>query len=232
MELGLAESRNKAQALILAGAVLVDGAVQSKTDFQVSADQTVSLKEKQKFVSRGGLKLEGAIKHFGVNAHGKRVLDVGASTGGFTDCLLQSGASHVTALDVGHGQIADTLRHDARVTVLEKINARNLKPSDFSQPFDMAVIDVSFISLEKIVPAVLPLLRQGAELLALIKPQFEAGRKDAKKGVVRDSEVHAAVIAKIEKFLEGLGLKVQGTIPSVITGPKGNLEFFILTQRP
>ncbi len=216
----------------MAGAVLVDGVVQSKTDFQVSADQAVTLKEKQKFVSRGGLKLEGALKHFGVNAHGKRVLDVGASTGGFTDCLLQGGAVHVTALDVGHGQIADVLRKDARVTVLEKINARNLKPSDFPQPFDMAVIDVSFISLEKIIPAVLPLLRQGGELLALIKPQFEAGRKEAKKGVVRDSEVHAAVIAKIEKFLEGLGLKVQGTIPSVITGPKGNLEFFILTQRP
>ncbi len=227
VELGLAASRHKAQALILAGHVLVAGNVQSKPDFSVAPDQILSLKEKEKFVSRGGIKMQGALEAFGVKPAGKFALDIGASTGGFTDCLLQHGAVHVTAVDVGYGQIAEKLRKDTRVTLVERVNARYLKAQDFTRPFDLATVDVSFISLEIILPTICPLLKPGGEILALIKPQFEAGRAQVKKGVVRDAAVHEAVVEKIRHALEKLGCSVLGVSPSPIQGPKGNVEFFI-----
>ncbi len=227
VELGLAASRHKAQALILAGHVLVSGNVQSKPDFSVTPDQILTLKEKEKFVSRGGIKMQGALDTLGVKPAGKFVLDVGASTGGFTDCLLQNGAVHVTAVDVGYGQIAESLRKDMRVSLMDRVNARYLKPQDFSRQFDLATVDVSFISLEIILPAIVPLLKPGGEILALIKPQFEAGRAQVKKGVVRDTAVHEAVVEKISHVLEALGCSVLGVSPSPIQGPKGNIEFFI-----
>ncbi len=227
VELGLAPSRNKAQALIVAGDVCVDGAVCSKPSVLTGPDQKIELKQKEKFVSRGGLKLEGALADLSVDPSGKCVIDVGASTGGFTDCLLQKGAVHVTAVDVGYGQIAVSLRSDPRVTLKERTNARYLKPGDFDAPFDLALIDVSFISLDKILPVVMTLLRPGGEILALIKPQFEAGRAKVKKGVVKDATVHETVIQRIRSILENLGCEVLGVKPSRLQGPKGNVEFFV-----
>ena len=231
MELGLAPSRHKAQALIHAGSVLVNGQVQDKPDFGVVPSDGISLKAREPYVSRGGIKLAGALEDLHVDVAGKEVLDVGASTGGFTDCLLQHGASRVTAVDVGYGQIAQLLRDDPRVTLLERINARYLKPADFPQKFDMATIDVSFISLDKILPAVTPLLKPGGEVLALIKPQFEAGRAQVKKGVVRDARVHERVVDDVKKTLGSLGCEVLGVATSVLQGPKGNIEFFIHSKK-
>jgi 23S rRNA (cytidine1920-2'-O)/16S rRNA (cytidine1409-2'-O)-methyltransferase len=230
---GLAESREKAQAVIAAGQVLVDGQRQDKAGTSVRADAEIHITgEALPYVSRGGLKLEAALREFRISVEGRTALDIGASTGGFTDCLLQHGCAKVYAVDVGYGQMAWKLRQDPRVVVIERTNVRELSPSLVPGPVDIAVIDVSFISLEKVVPPVLKFLNREAELVALIKPQFEAGKGQVGKGgIVRDEATRAAVVEKIVEFVKGLGLEVKGVIPSPITGQDGNVEFLIHAVR-
>jgi 23S rRNA (cytidine1920-2'-O)/16S rRNA (cytidine1409-2'-O)-methyltransferase len=228
VELGLAETRQKAQALIMAGAVTVDGEVRDKPGARVSLDTVIALKQGLKYVSRGGLKLEAALDAFTVKPEGKTCLDVGASTGGFTDCLLQRGAARVYAVDVGKGQLHLKIRRDPRVVVMEQTNARYLKPGDVPERIQLAVIDVSFISLELIIPAVVPILDKDADLIPLVKPQFEAGRREVGKGgVVRDPAVIMACVDKIAAFAQSLGLLDKGRLPSPIKGPKGNQEYLL-----
>src|SRR5688500_1727753 len=194
-ERGLAGSRERARALILAAQVTVDGKVVSKAGAQVEPEADVALVgEDHPYVGRGGLKLAHALDTFGIQVSGREALDIGASTGGFTDVLLQRGAARIVALDVGHGQLDWTIRNDPRVVVIEHFNARRLEPSHLPAPVDLVVIDVSFISLRQIFPVVPPLLRDGAEVVALVKPQFEAGRAEVRKGIVRDAAVRARVM--------------------------------------
>ncbi len=230
---GLAESRTKAQALIMAGVVLVDDQRVNKPSDTVGPEAEIRIKggddPASRYVGRGGLKLETALRQFEVNVKGFNCLDVGASTGGFTDCLLQHGAEKVTAIDVGHNQIDWRLRTDARVEVREGINARYLEPSDFPEKFDLAVMDVSFISAAKILPAIVPLLKDPGCLITLIKPQFEVGRGEVGKGgIVRDGQKHARVIAEVNHAAEELGLHVANVIESPIHGADGNIEFLAL----
>lgn len=237
VEQGLAETRSQARALIMSGLVLKDSERVEKAGQMLPVDAELSLKDKDKiFVSRGGLKLQGALDDLGLDVAGLRILDIGASTGGFTDCALKSGASHVTAVDVGYGQLHWRLRQDRRVRVMERVNARYLKPEDFGEPFepfDLALLDVSFISLELILPRVAALIKPSGRILALVKPQFEAGRdKVGAGGVVRDGEVQAAVVLRISAAGERIGLKTLGQAPSRLLGPKGNQEFFLLLQLP
>src|SRR5438046_2184320 len=211
VERGLAESRTKAQALVMAGVVLVNDQRINKPSDTVSATAEIRIKggndPTSRYVSRGGLKLEAALREFEINVVGFNCLDVGASTGGFTDCLLQHGAKKVTAIDVGHNQIDWRLRTDTRVEVREGINARYLKPDDFSEKFDLSVMDVSFISATKIMPAIAPLLKDTGCLITLIKPQFEVGRGEVGKGgIVRDKQKHARVIEEVSRAAEELGL--------------------------
>ena len=229
VERGLVESRERGQALILAGQVLVNDQKVDKAGTLVPEDAEIRITgERMPYVSRGGLKLEGALKHFNVSAEGKTALDVGASTGGFTDCLLQHGAKKVYAVDVGYGQIAWKLRQDPRVVMIERTNIRDMDPKLVPEPIDIAVIDVSFISLEKVVPSVLRFLVPAGELIALIKPQFEVGKEHVGKGgIVRDEVARNAAVGKIEAFVKGLGLEVKGVVPSPITGQDGNVEFLI-----
>jgi 23S rRNA (cytidine1920-2'-O)/16S rRNA (cytidine1409-2'-O)-methyltransferase len=228
VELGLAETRARAQALVMAGAVMVDGAVKDKPGVAVGPAAVITLKERLKYVGRGGLKLEAALDAFAVDPAAKTCLDVGSSTGGFSDCLTQRGAARVYAVDVGKGQLDLRLRNDPRVTVMEGMNARYLKSSDLPELIELAVIDVSFISLELILPAVIPLLADSADVIPLVKPQFEAGReKVGKGGVVRDPAVITACVEKISAFARGLGLTEHGRLPSPIKGPKGNQEYLI-----
>lgn len=233
VELGLAPSRARAQALIMAAKVLVDGQPVTKAAHPVPPQADIELKEKDHpFVSRGGLKLVHGLDHFGLDPSGLRCLDVGASTGGFTDCLLQNGAGHVVAVDVGYGQLDWRLREDDRVTVLERTNGRHLAPEMIGGPVKAAVTDVSFISLTLILPPMLRALEPDGWLIALIKPQFEAGREQVGKGgVVRDPAVHQAVQEKILNFLEEAGVRVLGLTPSPIKGPKGNREFLIAAAK-
>jgi 23S rRNA (cytidine1920-2'-O)/16S rRNA (cytidine1409-2'-O)-methyltransferase len=225
---GLVESREKAKALILAGSVSVNGIVVDKAGAQVRPDDVLTLASKMPYVSRGGLKLEQAMKKFSLDVKEKVAMDVGASTGGFTDCLLQNGAIKVYAVDVGYGQIDLKLRNDNRVSVIEKTNIRYLEKSAVQDNIDIATIDVSFISLLKVIPKVLEFLKPDGEIMALIKPQFEAGRKDVGKGgVVKDESVHLNVIEMIKTGSEAMGLEVLGTTTSPIKGPKGNVEFLI-----
>ena len=229
-ERGLAESRAQARLLILAGKVRVDGQVQAKAGLAMDEESTLEVEVPPRFVGRGGEKLEAALEAFSIDPRGKSCLDVGASTGGFTDCLLQQGAAHVVALDVGKGQLHWSLRQNPRVTVMEGVNARHLTRSDFSGSFDLAVIDVSFISLTKIMPSIVCLMKPGGCMVTLVKPQFEAGRRQVQRGgVVRDPDVHREVIERIESFGTGpLGLKQIGTLPSPIRGGRsGNTEFLI-----
>ena len=233
---GLAESRTKAQALVMAGVVLVDEQRVNKPSDPVGPHAEIRIKggddPTTRYVGRGGLKLEAALRDFQIDVAGFNCLDVGASTGGFTDCLLQHGAEKVTAIDVGHNQIDWRLRTDARVDVREGINARYLKPDDFSEKFDLAVMDVSFISATKILPAIVPLLKENARLITLIKPQFEVGRGEVGKGgVVRDSQKHARVIDEVNRAAEELGLRVTNVIKSPIHGADGNLEFLALYEK-
>ena len=230
---GLARSRENAKALIMSGLVQVDGTPVDKAGRLVPTSSSVLLKEPHPpYVSRGGQKLEAAIRHFAVDVKDQVLLDVGASTGGFTDCLLQHGARRVIAVDVGYGQFDWKLRQDPRVEILEKTNIRYLKPQDLDTPIHGAVIDVSFISLKLVVPAVSELLKRQSYIIALIKPQFEVGRGQVGKGgVVRDSELHKEVIENLSVFFETLGWTVQGHIPSPISGPKGNREFLIYLTR-
>jgi 23S rRNA (cytidine1920-2'-O)/16S rRNA (cytidine1409-2'-O)-methyltransferase len=213
--------------MIMAGEVEVNGVRAEKPGHSVDASADISIKKNSlPYVSRGGLKLEAALDNFNIDVHGLCLIDVGASTGGFTDCLLKRGADRVVAVDVGHGQLHWGLRKDPRVTVLEKTNARFITPDDIKTTLGGAVIDVSFISLKLIIPPLLKLLPKGSFIVALIKPQFEAGRNQVgKKGVVRDPSVHSEVIADLCGFFKGQDLTVIGTIPSPILGPEGNREF-------
>jgi 23S rRNA (cytidine1920-2'-O)/16S rRNA (cytidine1409-2'-O)-methyltransferase len=228
-ERGLTPSRERAQALILAGQVLVDEKKIEKAGTLVVRDAEIRLlNEAQQYVSRGGLKLEGALKDFSVSVNGCIALDIGASTGGFTDCLLQHGAVKVYAVDVGYGQLAWKLRQDNRVVVIERANIRQIDPALIPELADIAVIDVSFISLEKVVPSIMPFLKPAAAVIALIKPQFEVGREAVGKGgIVRDEEARDAAVKRITDFLLGLGFDVRGMITSPITGQDGNVEYLI-----
>lgn len=232
VELGLAESRAKAQALIMAGSVLVDGEVRDKAGTRVPVEAEIVLKERLRYVSRGGLKLEAALDGFGVSPAGRVCLDVGASTGGFSDCLLQREAAKVYAVDVGRGLLDPRARQDPRVVLIEEMNARYLSAAQVPEPVSLAVIDVSFISLTLILPAVVLLLAPGAEVLALVKPQFEAGREAVGKGgVVRDEAVRRACVDKVARAACELGLTEGGRMPSPVKGPKGNQEFFLHLRR-
>lgn len=225
----IVESRERAQALIIAGQVVVDGNKVEKAGTLVAVDAEIRIRgEQMPYVGRGGLKLEAALREFKVSVAGKCALDVGASTGGFTDCLLQQGAGRVYAVDVGYGQMAWKLRQDPRVVILERRNIRDIDPSLIPEPVDVVVIDVSFISLEKVVPAVLKFLAPHAEIVALIKPQFEAGKEQVGKGgIVRDEAARLNAVQRVREFVQGLGLEVKGVIPSPITGQDGNIEYLI-----
>ena len=226
---GIAPSRQRAQAMILAGKILVNNQPANKAGFLVDRDDEIELKGKDiPYVSRGGLKLEGALKSLELKPEGYVCLDVGASTGGFTDCLLQNGAERVYAVDVGYGQLAWKLRQDPRVVVIERTNIRHMPVDAIAEPVDMATIDVSFISLKIVVPAVIGFLKHQARIVALIKPQFEVGRgKVGKGGVIRNPSLHAAVIRQLSGFFRDCGLGVGPVVPSPILGPKGNREFII-----
>ena len=228
VERGLAPTRERARALILAGQVLVGGRPVTKAGTGVGTDAEIVLATPDHpYVGRGGLKLAHALDTFDIAVTGRECLDIGASTGGFTDVMLQRGAVRVVALDVGHGQIDWTLRNDPRVVVIEGFNARHLTPADLPAPADLVSIDVSFISLRQILPVVPPLLAPGADVVALVKPQFEAGRAEVKKGIIHDPAVHARVLAEVSAAAAGVGLTPAGSTPSPITGQKGNVEFLL-----
>jgi 23S rRNA (cytidine1920-2'-O)/16S rRNA (cytidine1409-2'-O)-methyltransferase len=226
---GFAESRAKAQAMIMAGVVLVDEKRIEKASELFEPEAEIRIKgqtAESRYVGRGGLKLEAALGHFQIDPTGYACLDVGSSTGGFTDCLLQHGAGSVVALDVGTNQLAWKLRNDPRVDVRENVNARNLTPEDFVRLFDLIVMDVSFISVTKILPVLFDLLRDGGRIVVLIKPQFEVGKGEVGKGgIVRDPESHRRVVSEINSFAVEVGFDVLGTIESPITGAEGNREF-------
>jgi 23S rRNA (cytidine1920-2'-O)/16S rRNA (cytidine1409-2'-O)-methyltransferase len=229
VERGLAASRERARALILAGQVRVEGTAIAKAGTLVSPGAEVRLLEPDHpYVGRGGLKLASALDELDVKVDGREALDIGASTGGFTDVLLRRGATRVVALDVGHGQLDWRLRRDPRVVVIEGKNARLLAPEDLPGPVDLVTIDVSFISLRQILPRVPPLLRPGADIVALVKPQFEAGRSEVGKGgLVRDPAVHTRVLDEVTAAAAALGLLRAGMTASAITGARGNREFFL-----
>ena len=232
VERGLAPSRERARALILAGQVLVDGRAQSKAGTAVDSAAVVELvTPDHPYVGRGGLKLAHALDSFRIPVDGRECLDIGASTGGFTDVMLQRGAARVVALDVGHGQIDWTLRNDPRVIVIEGFNARHLLPKDLPGPVDLVAIDVSFISLRQIFPVVPALLRPDADVVALVKPQFEAGRAEVRKGVIQDEAIHARVVEEVAMSAAGVGLTRVNSTPSPITGQKGNVEFLLHLRR-
>ncbi|MBI5674681.1 MAG: TlyA family RNA methyltransferase [Nitrospirae bacterium] len=229
---GLVESREKAKALILAGDIKVNGLTVDKAGMSVRSDAALEILKKMPYVSRGGLKLKHAIDTFGINVKDKIAMDIGASTGGFTDCLLQHGAKKVYAIDVGYGQIDLKLRNDARVVLLEKTNIRYLDKNAVPDIIDIIAIDVSFISLLKVIPKALEFLKASGEIIALIKPQFEVERKDVRKGgVVRDEAKRFEVIEKIKDAVSDMGLEVKGLAESPVRGPKGNAEFLIYLSR-
>jgi 23S rRNA (cytidine1920-2'-O)/16S rRNA (cytidine1409-2'-O)-methyltransferase len=229
---GLFVSRERARAAVLAGHVRVDGQPASKAGLQIGPDASIDVLEMPRFVSRGGVKLEGALEKFGIDVVGLRAVDVGASTGGFTDCLLQRGATHVTAVDVGYGQLAWSLRTDARVAVLERTNIRAIEPDVLGAPFDLAVVDVSFVGLSVVLPHIVALLGDVGVLVALVKPQFEVGKgRVGKKGVVRDAALHREVLERAVKGVIAQRLRVCGLTYSPITGPEGNIEFWLWAAR-
>jgi 23S rRNA (cytidine1920-2'-O)/16S rRNA (cytidine1409-2'-O)-methyltransferase len=242
VERGLCESREKAKRAIMAGQVLVAGQVTDKPSAEVATDAALSLKAEEKFVSRGGYKLEAAIDHFKIRVAGAVCADLGASTGGFTDCLLQRGAARVHAVDVGKGQLAYKLRRDPRVAVHDGVNARHLQRSQLGEAADVVTMDMSFIGLEKVLPAAKALLKPAGGgsttcdsgiIIALVKPQFEAGPKDVGKGgVVKDPAVHQRVVDMVRTFAtKELGLRCDGVIESPLLGPAGNKEFLICLRR-
>jgi 23S rRNA (cytidine1920-2'-O)/16S rRNA (cytidine1409-2'-O)-methyltransferase len=236
VERGLAPSRTRAQALVMAGAVLVDEQRVEKPSETFPPDAPVRVRGSDdpaaRYVGRGALKLEKALAEFGVSVAGMTCLDVGASTGGFTDCLLQHGARRVVAVDVGHNQIDWRLRSDARVEVREGVNARHLRPADFAEAFDLVTMDVSFISAAKVLPALKGLLAEGGRVVVLIKPQFEVGRGEVGKGgVVSDPAKHARVVAEVNAAARELGFEVRGVVESPIRGADGNVEFLALYGR-
>jgi 23S rRNA (cytidine1920-2'-O)/16S rRNA (cytidine1409-2'-O)-methyltransferase len=228
VERGLAPSRERARALILAGHVTVNGQQETKAGTQVDTAAAVDLlTPDHPYVGRGGVKLAHALDTFQIRVEGREALDIGASTGGFTDVLLQRGAARVVALDVGHGQIDWTLRNDPRVVVIEHFNARHLQPSDLPGPVDVVTIDVSFISLRQILPVLPPVLRGRGDVVALVKPQFEAGRSEIRKGVIRDAAIHARVVDEVSVAAREVGLTPVASTTSPITGAKGNVEFLL-----
>lgn len=232
--LGISDTRERARALIMAGEVLVNGQRADKPGTLVRDDAVIRLTGKGlPYVSRGGLKLSKALEVFGIDLHGRVAADIGASTGGFTDCALQNGASKVFAIDVGYGQLAWKLRTDPRVVSLERRNARYITPEDIGEPVSFASIDVSFISLKKVLVPARDLLTSDGEIVALIKPQFEAGRdRIGKKGVVRDAVVHEVVVREVAAFSREAGLAASGLTYSPVKGPEGNIEYLIwLTRR-
>jgi 23S rRNA (cytidine1920-2'-O)/16S rRNA (cytidine1409-2'-O)-methyltransferase len=226
---GLVASRERARALILAGAVLVNEEPVDKAGALIAEGAAIRIRgEDHPYVSRGGVKLKRALDIFGIRVEGLSALDVGASTGGFTDCLLQDGARRVYAVDVGYGQIAWKLRNDPKVILFERTNIRHFQGVGVEEPVDIAVIDTSFISLKLVIPSVLQFVREGGTILALVKPQFEVGKGEVgKKGVVRDPAVHLRVVGELAAFFAEQGLSVRGTCESPLTGPEGNKEFFI-----
>jgi 23S rRNA (cytidine1920-2'-O)/16S rRNA (cytidine1409-2'-O)-methyltransferase len=225
---GLAPSRERARALVIAGQVTVDGQTVTKAGTPVDESATVALvAPDHPYVGRGGLKLAHALDTFGIAVAGRDCLDIGASTGGFTDVMLQRGAARVVALDVGHGQLDWRLRQDPRVVVLEHVNARTLTPDLIPGPVDLVTIDVSFISLTRILPVVPPLLKTGADIVALVKPQFEAGRGEVRKGIIRDPAIHDRVLDEVSAAGAEVGLTRVACTPSPITGQKGNVEFLV-----
>lgn len=232
---GLAESRTKAQAMIMAGVVLVNERRADKSSEMCELGAVIRIKgdsPENKYVSRAGLKLEAALDSFAVDPAGLECIDIGSSTGGFTDCLLKHGAVSVVAIDVGTNQLVWSLRIDPRVEVLENTNARELKPEDFVRRFDLAVMDVSFISVTKIIPAIISLLKPDGRLIVLIKPQFEVGKGEVGKGgIVREAEKHERVIVEINRFAESHCLRVEGMRESPILGAEGNKEFLVLYGR-
>ncbi len=226
---GLAESRSKAQALILAGKVLVGGKPSPKPGSLVPEDIEVRLIEPPPFVSRGGIKLEHALSEFGLDISAKVAADIGASTGGFTDCLLKRGASRVYAIDVGYGQLALSLREDPRVVVMERVNARY--PLPIKEKVDLATIDLSFISAKKVLPSVAEIVKNNGFILLLLKPQFEARRSEVGKGgVIKDPVLHAKILGRFIAWIAQEGFRLKGLIPSPILGGEGNKEFFILLK--
>ena len=232
VERGFFASRERAQRAIMAGEVRVGDRVFAKAAELIEIDAPISIVQPPQFASRGALKLGGALDFFGVEVKGKTALDIGSSTGGFTDCLLQRGAAKLFAVDVGHGQLAWKLRNDPRVTVMEKVNARFLSREDISEIADLCVIDVSFISLTLILPRAFELIAPDGMILALIKPQFELQRKDVGRGgIVRELALHEKAQQKIVKFVEEANYHVVGLVPSTITGTDGNQEFFICIRK-
>ena len=230
VERGMASGRNAAQAMIADGRVSVNGSIVLRPAALAAPDAEIVHAEGPSYVSRGGIKLAGALDAFGLSPDGLTCLDVGASTGGFTDCLLQRGASHVYAVDVGYGQLAWSLRNDPRVTAMERHNARHSLPID--KPIGLAVADVSFISLRLVLPSVIEKLVSGGYIAALVKPQFEAGRDEVGRGgVVRSPSVRASAVGRVALWAIENGLRVLGVRESAITGPKGNREYFLLLQR-
>lgn len=234
-ELGFADSRTKAQALVMAGSVLVDEKRVEKPSEAFPIEANIRIKSESpesKYVGRGGLKLDEALRHFNIRPDECVCIDVGSSTGGFTDCLLQHGAAKVVAVDVGTNQLVWSLRNNPHVQVLENTNARNLVPGDFEVKFDLAVMDVSFISVTKLLPVLLPLLKADGRIITLIKPQFEVGKREVGKGgIVREPEKHERVIQEINQFAQEIGLRVAGLIESPILGAAGNKEFLALYEK-
>jgi 23S rRNA (cytidine1920-2'-O)/16S rRNA (cytidine1409-2'-O)-methyltransferase len=233
VEKGMVQSRERARALIMEGRVTVDGQTLEKPGSPVKVVAQLQIQgEDLPYVGRGGLKLEAALKAFKVDPEGKVVIDVGASTGGFTDCVLQKGAKKVYAIDVGYGQLAWKLQKDPRVINLERRNIRYLKKEEVPEEADLILVDTSFISIEKFLPRLVEFLKEGGDLLCLIKPQFEVGKGEVGKGgVVKDSKLHQKVVDRISQFSRGLGLSVRGIIESPLLGPKGNKEFFIRLKK-
>jgi 23S rRNA (cytidine1920-2'-O)/16S rRNA (cytidine1409-2'-O)-methyltransferase len=233
VERGLAESRTRAQALVMAGVVLVNEQRVEKPSEKIALDAVLRVKgtddPASRYVGRGGLKLEAALREFAVEVEGLTCLDVGASTGGFTDCLLQKGARRVVAIDVGHNQLDWRLRRDERVEVREGVNARYLRPEDFTEAFDLVVMDVSFISATKVLPALVPLLTAAGRIITLVKPQFEVGRGEVGKGgIVTDAAKQRRVLVDVNAAAESWGLRVGATMESPVRGADGNLEFLAL----
>jgi len=226
VERGLAESRAKAQALLMAGEVTVGGSPVTKSGTLIHEDAEISVKEPLPFVSRGGIKLAHALDVFNINVSGVVAVDIGASTGGFTDCLLQRGASKVYAIDVGYGQLDYRLRQDARVVVMERINARY--PVSLPEKADLATIDLSFISATKVIPSAVELLKENGTLLVLIKPQFEAKREEVGRGgIIKDPQLHATILGRFIKWAVAHDLRLRGLTASPILGSSGNREFFL-----
>ena len=233
VEKGLARSRSQARSLIMAGMVRLGDQVVAKPGEMLPPDAEIQLKVLREYVSRGGYKLEGALQDFQLDPSGMKVLDVGSSTGGFTDCLLKNGAASITCVDVGYGVLDWSLRQDERVTVLERTNARYLTPETAGTGYDLAVVDVSFISLTKVLPPILTLLKPGGIVVALCKPQFEVGRGQVGKGgVVRDERVQTETVERVAAFARDIGFHVDARKPSKLKGPKGNQEYFLFMTTP